>query len=89
MADLRNKKIFFWGTVCIIAFVVVLISFKTQSEGIALGSITVSEDDRPAQWQNIIAKEFNIDRIKLIVDKCKDEPEKAMFFVDEVIKRIY
>ena len=24
--------------------------------------------------------------IKLIVDKCKDEPEKAMFFVDEVIK---
>ena len=23
--------------------------------------------------------------IKLIVDKCKDEPEKAMFFVDEVI----
>ena len=24
--------------------------------------------------------------IKLIVDKCKDNPEKALFFVDEVIK---
>lgn len=24
--------------------------------------------------------------IKLIVDKCKDDPEKALFFVDEVIK---
>lgn len=24
--------------------------------------------------------------IKLIVDKCKDDPKKALFFVDEVIK---
>lgn len=83
MADLRNKKIFFWGTVCIIAFVVVLISFKTQSEGIALGSITVSEDDRPAQWQNIIAKEFNIDRIKLIVDNKEIQLNKADILIDE------
>ena len=80
---MRNKKIFFWGTVCIIAFVVVLISFKTQSEGIALGSITVSEDDRPAQWQNIIAKEFNIDRIKLIVDNKEIKLNKADILIDE------
>ncbi len=80
---MKSKKIFIGGVVFLITVSIIFICIKTQSRGIALGSVAVNENDRPAEWQNIIAKEINTYKIKLIVDNKEVQFKKAGIFIDE------
>ncbi len=68
------------GCVVVLA---VFVCVKTQSRGIALGSVVLNENDRPTEWQNIITKEINAYHIKLIVDDKEVQFKQAGIFVDE------
>ena len=80
---MKNKKVFISIAVCCVTVLIGCFFIRTQSTGIALGSVTVTENDRPAEWQNIITKEINTYQIKLIVDNEEIKLKKAGIFIDE------
>lgn len=80
---MKNKKVFISIAVCCVTVLIGCFFIRTQSTGIALGSVTVTENDRPAEWQNIITKEINTYQIKLIVDNEEIKFKKAGIFIDE------
>ena len=47
---------------------VLLIEDRVQTHGIALGNVTVSESDRPDEWNVIISDDMNYEKMKLRVD---------------------
>lgn len=53
-----------------------------QDKGIALGSVVLTEDNRPQQWYEIIASDINIELLKVEVDDKQIEFESSTAFME-------
>lgn len=80
---MKGRKLYL-GLIFILSLsVVYLLEAMAQDKGIALGNVIISDDDRPQEWQQLIASDVSSNALKLQVDGVDVEFNKNQLYMEE------
>ncbi len=79
---MKSRKLYL-GLICVLSLLVLyLLGEVIQDNGIALGNVSVEEQDRPKAWQDIIAADVNGENLVLEVDGINVKFSKEHLYMD-------
>lgn len=79
---MKSRKLYL-GLICVLSLLVLyLLGEVIQDNGIALGNVSVEEQDRPKAWQDIIAADVNGENLVLEVDGINVKFPKEHLYMD-------
>lgn len=80
---MRNRKLYLGLIFCMALVIICLLDVRVQSKGVALGNVVAGNNDKPAEWQNIIATDINQEDIRLLVDGSEITLNNQKLFMDQ------